>query len=77
VQNFRPPAGLGSGPPDVPDAPQVGLEDKIAKLAAYLHLEWCESEGTWRDLGHVDTDHSGRAGVIQALLEEEQYPTIG
>ncbi len=69
------------GPPDAKDAPgsPATIEEKVDKLATFLHLEWCDTCGEWRDIGHSDQhpDTSGKAGAIQARLEAETYPTIG
>jgi hypothetical protein len=68
LDSFIPPGSDGSDPGlDV-----AGVEEKVDKLAAYLHLEWCNNCGDWRDQGHVD--HSGKAGVRQAILEEQDFP---
>lgn len=52
-------------------------DSRLDALAATLHLEWCEAEQAWRELGHSDVDSSGKQGVRQGLLEAEEYPTIG
>jgi len=58
-----------------PDEPAIvtPAEDKVDKLARLLHLEWCDSCGDWRDLGHVDDTTSGKAGVRQAILEAQDF----
>lgn len=68
------------GPPPDHSDPQgsaATVEEKVDKLATFLHLEWCDTCGEWRDIGHADGTHpdtSGKAGAIQARLEAETYP---
>jgi len=69
------------GPPDAsdPTGDVASVEEKVDKLAAVVHLVWCDTRGEWREFGHSKQhpDTSGKAGAIQARLESELYPTIG
>lgn len=58
-------------PGNAPNASPV-VDEKLDKLAALLHLEWCVRCNDWRDLGHTDS-----TPVPRNLLEEQDYPTIG
>lgn len=72
--SFLPP-GLGDpGSESDPQGSPALVEEKVDKLAAMFHLEWCDSCNDWRDLGHVDNNTSGKAGVRQAILEAETFP---
>lgn len=69
---------MGYLPPElggVPDS-EVGAprDPRLDALAATLHLEWCERESAWRELGHSDVDDSGKAGARAAIETEEDYP---